>query len=52
MTLIEVYSAEGKLVRRIKVEDDTYQMDGLESGVYTVRIFVGKETIVRRIIKM
>ena len=52
MTLIEVYSAEGKLVRHIKVEDDTYQMDGLESGVYTIRILVGKETIVRSIIKM
>jgi len=51
MTLIEVYSAEGKLVERIKVEGDAYQLDGLESGVYTVRILKGEETLVRRIVK-
>ena len=51
MTLIEVYSAEGKLVERIKVEGDSYQLDGLESGVYMVRILKGEETLVRRVVK-
>jgi hypothetical protein len=52
MTLVEVYSAEGKLVERIKVEGDSYQLDGLEQGVYTIRILKGEETIVRRVVKM
>ena len=51
MTLIEVYSAEGKLVRRMKVEGDAYQLDGLENGVYTIRIQSGHDIFVRRIIK-
>lgn len=52
MTLIEVYSAEGKLVQRIQAEDDTYQLVGLESGVYMLRIHKGDETFVRRVVKM
>ena len=52
MTLIEVYSAEGKLVQRIQAEDDTYQLVGLESGVYMLRIRKGDETLVRRVVKM
>ena len=51
MTQIEVWSAEGKLVQRIKVEGDTYQLDGLESGVYTLRIVNGSGIFVRSIIK-
>ena len=51
MTLIEVYSAEGKLVQRIKVEGDAYQLYGLESGVYTLRIMNGNDVFVRSIIK-
>ena len=51
MTLIEVYSAEGKLVQRIKVEGDAYQLDGLESGVYTLRIMNVNDIFVRSIIK-
>lgn len=52
MTLIEIYSAEGKLVQRIKVADDTYQLGGLESGIYTVRIHKGEEVLARRVVKM
>jgi len=52
MTLIEVYSLEGKLVQRIQPEGDTYQLVGLESGVYTLRIRKGDETFVRRVVKM
>jgi len=52
MTMLEVYSAEGKLVQRIKVEDDTCQLDGLESGVYTLRIMKGESAFIRRVVKM
>lgn len=52
MTLIEVWSAEGRLVNRIKVDGDSYQLDGLESGVYTLRIMMGDETFVHRIVKL
>lgn len=52
MTLIEVYSAEGKLMQRIKPESETWQIDGLESGIYTLRIRVGEEVIVRKVIKI
>ena len=51
MTLIEVYSAEGKLVRRIEVDEDTFQLEGLENGLYTVRILKGDDIFVRSIIK-
>ena len=52
MTMIEVYSAEGKLVQRIKVEGDFYQLNGLETGTYTLRIRKGEEVFVRKIVKM
>ena len=52
MTMIELYSTEGKLVQRIKVEGDTYQLNGLESGTYTLRIHRGEEVLVRKVIKM
>ena len=51
MTQIDVYSIEGKLVKSMKVEDAAVQIDGLESGVYMLRIFKGNETIVRRVVK-
>lgn len=51
MTLVEVYSAEGKLVRRIEVDEDACQLEGLESGIYTVRILKGDDNFVRSIIK-
>ena len=52
MTLIEVYTVEGKLVQRVKVEGDAYQLDGLENGIYTLRIYKDEETFVRRIVKL
>ena len=51
MTLIEVYGMDGKLVQRIQVEGDAYQLDGLEIGIYTLRILSGGDIFVRRIIK-
>ena len=52
MTMLEVYSAEGKLVQRIKVDGDAYELSGLESGVYTLRIMKGESAFVRRVVKM
>ena len=52
MTMIEVYSAEGKLVERIKVESDAYQLEGLENGIYTIRIHMGEGMLVRKVVKM
>ena len=52
MTWIEVYSTEGKLVQRIKVDGAAYQLDGLESGIYTLRILKGEEVLVSRVVKL
>ena len=52
MTMLEVYSAEGKLVQRIKVDGDAYELGGLESGVYTLRIMKGESAFIRRVVKM
>ena len=52
MTMLEVYSAEGKLVQRIKVDGDAYELNGLESGVYTLRIMKGESAFIRRVVKM
>ena len=52
MSLIEVYTAEGKLVQRIQVDSDACQLDGLESGVYMLRIRTGEEVLTRKVIKM
>jgi subtilisin family serine protease len=52
MSLIEVYTAEGKLVQRIQVDGDACQLEGLESGVYMLRIRTGEEVLTRKVIKM
>ena len=51
MTQIDIYSMDGKLVRSLKVENDAVQIDGLESGIYMLRILKGDEVIVRRVVK-
>jgi len=52
MSLIEVYNVEGKLVQRIQVEGDAYQIEGLDNGIYTLRIHKGEAVLVRRVVKM
>ena len=52
MTLIEVYSEDGRRVDCIRVDSDTYQLVGLEKGIYTLRISRGDEMLVRRVVKM
>jgi len=51
MSQIDIYTVEGKLIRSLKVEDDAVQLDGLESGVYMLRIYKGEETLIRKIVK-
>ena len=52
MSQIDIYNVEGKLVRSIQVENDSYQIDGLENGIYMLRIRKGNETFVQRVVKM
>ena len=52
MTQIDLYNMEGKLVRSLQVENDACQIDGLEKGIYMLRIRKGDETFVHRIVKM
>ena len=52
MSLIEVYTAEGKLVEHIKVEGDSCRLDGLESGVYMLRIYLSDEVVTRKVVKL
>ena len=52
MNWVEIYSVEGKLVKRIKVDNDTCQVDGLDNGIYTFHIRKGNETIIRSVVKL
>ena len=52
MSLIDVYNVEGKLVQRIQVEGDAYHLDGLDNGIYTLRIHKDEAVLVRRVVKM
>ena len=51
MSQIDIYNVEGKLVRSFQVEDDSCQIDKLDSGIYMLRIRKGDETFVRRVVK-
>ena len=50
MTQIDIYSLEGKLVRSLQVVDDTMQIDGLDSGIFMLRIFKGESVLTRKIV--
>ena len=52
MTQVEVFSIEGRLVKSIKVEGDVCQVDGLENGIYMLRIHKGGEVLVRKVVKI
>lgn len=52
MTQIEVYSADGKLLQSIEVADDSYLLNGLKQGIYTLRITKGNEVLVRKVVRM
>ena len=50
MTSIEVFSIDGRLVQNAKVEGDVCQVEGLNSGIYVIRILKGEQALVRRLI--
>lgn len=52
MTGIEVFNVEGRRIMSVETESNTYILNGLDAGVYTVRIIIGNETIVRKVVKM
>lgn len=47
-----VYTVDGRLVQNQAVKGSECLIEGLESGVYLVRIETDKETFVRKIVKM
>ena len=50
LTSIEVFSIDGRLVQNVKVEGDVCQVEGLNSGIYVIRILKGELLMVRRLI--
>ena len=49
---VSVYSVDGRLVQNQSVKGSECMIEGLESGVYLVRIETDKETCVRKFMKM
>ncbi|MBQ8958318.1 MAG: S8 family serine peptidase [Bacteroidales bacterium] len=52
MSQIDIYNVEGKLIDSFQVENDSYQIDGLENGIYMLRIRKGDAVFVSRLVKM
>ena len=49
---VSVYSVDGRLVKNQSAKGSECMIEGLESGVYLVRIETDNETFVRKIVKM
>ena len=52
MRQIKVYSMDGRLVKSLSVNGSNCLIEGLESGVYLVKIETSKGTFTRKIVKM
>jgi serine protease AprX len=52
MRQIEVYSMDGRLVKSLSVNGSECLIEGLERGVYLVKIETNKGTFTRKIVKM
>ena len=52
MRLIEVYSMDGRLVKSFSVPSSECLIEGLERGIYLVRIGTDKGTFTKKIVKM
>ncbi|MBR1513718.1 MAG: S8 family serine peptidase [Bacteroidales bacterium] len=52
MSQIDIYNVEGKLIGSFQVDNDSCQIDGLESGIYMLRIHKGDALFVHRVVKM
>ena len=49
---VSVYSIDGRLVKAFEVHSSQCSIEGLESGVYLVRMETEKEIVLRKIVKM
>ena len=52
MKRVSVYSVDGRLVKAFEVNETECRIEGLEQGVYLVRMETSNETIVQKIVKM
>ena len=52
MRQVEIYSIDGRLVQSLSVNDSECLIEGLESGVYMVRIETDEGSVVRKMVKM
>lgn len=52
MTGIEVSSIDGRRILYSEFEGNSYQLNGLIPGIYTLRIFRGNESVIRKIVKL
>ena len=51
MEQVQVYTLEGQLVQSHSVRQGSCVINGLDNGIYLLRIIKGNETIMRRIVK-
>ena len=51
MSLIQVFSMDGRLVQSFETRSDLEQIKGLAQGSYLLRITKGSETLTRKIVK-
>ncbi len=51
MTLVEVFTVDGKLLRKLEPDASLIRIEGLDAGVYTLRIVKGDRVLVRRVVK-
>ena len=49
---VKVYSVDGRLVKTISVSGSSCQIEGLDRGVYLLRIETRKRMAVRKIVKL
>ena len=49
---VQLYSVDGRLVKTISVSGSSWQMEGLDRGVYLLRIETRKRMAVRKIVKL
>ena len=52
MRQVEIYSIDGRLVQSLSVNGSECLIEGLESGVYMVRIGTDEGSVVRKMVKM
>ena len=49
---VSVYSVDGRLVKAFEVNETECRIEGLEQGVYLVRMETVKGIVIRKVVKM